>query len=253
LELCVVLGLAAQPAGTSLGPGTELPAAPVFSEPGAVVRLFAPNIWIDFNPRGRRVIVRAEVCLRAGMLEEFMCLRGTKEHESVVSADISAIMFHAALLAAGARPGHPAQFNDKTGFKPPTGQPLRILVEWKADDAYKRLSAKQWVRQVKGKKPMSVDWVFAGSQWIVNPITKQKYYLGSDGDVISVSNFAGSIVDVAIRSSSSNEALLFEANTEKIPPIGTEVFVIISPKKTKAGARRAAAKANEPPNRERKK
>ncbi len=229
-QLFAALVLVAPPAGGPSQQAGKLPDAPVFSERGAVVRLFAPNIWIDFHPRGRRVVVRAEVCLRAGVLEEFMCLRGTKEHESILAADISAIMFHAALLASGAEPGHPAQFDEKSGFKPPTGQPLQILVEWKAKEGYERLSAKEWVRHVKSKKPMSADWVFAGSQWIVNPLTKQKYYLGSDGDVISVANFAGSIIDVAMRSSSANETLLFEANTERIPPVGTEVFVIISPR-----------------------
>jgi len=222
----------------------RFPPAPVFREPGSVIRLFSPNIWIDFNPKGRRVILRAEVCLREGMLEEFLCLRRTKEHESVVSADISAIMFHAALLAAGANPGHPAQFDPDNEFKPPEGQKLKIEVEWKEGNTYKRISAKQWVRHVDSKKPMQADWVFAGSQWVVNPVTKQKYYLGNDGDIISVANFAGSIVDVAMKSSSSNESLVFEANTEAIPPLGTEVFVIITPVKSKKKPARKSTSDN---------
>ena len=62
-----------------------------------------------------------------------------------------------------------------------------------------------------------------------NPITAEPYYLGNEGDLISVANFAGSIVDLAIESSATDVDHLFEAFTERIPPVDTEVVVILKP------------------------
>src|SRR5437867_4054621 len=65
-----------------------LPDMPAFKQPGADVFLFNRNIWIDKNPKGRRVLVRATVCRQEAILEEFMCLKNTKEHEAILAADI---------------------------------------------------------------------------------------------------------------------------------------------------------------------
>src|SRR5947208_1282977 len=59
-----------------------------------------------------RVLVAAEVALREGPLEMFVCKKHTKEHESVLSIDTKAQFIHAALIACGAKPGAPVQFID---------------------------------------------------------------------------------------------------------------------------------------------
>ena len=54
------------------------------------------------------------------------------------------------------------------------------------------------------------------------------YYLANiTGELIGVSNFVGTILDVPFESTSDNENLIFEPNTEKIPPVGTEVTLIL--------------------------
>ena len=55
------------------------------------------NAWID--PKYKRVVVDGEVCLVEGPLEMFACLKGTKEHESIIAVDCKAFVLHAALLA----------------------------------------------------------------------------------------------------------------------------------------------------------
>ncbi len=47
------------------------------------------------------------------------------------------------------------------------------------------------------------------------------------GELIGVSNFAATILDLPIESTSENENLLFEPNTEKIPPPETEVTLVL--------------------------
>ena len=233
-----------------------LPESPVFREPGAQVvlgeQLFRTtkghNLWIDFNPKGRRVILRGSVCLRRGQLEEFLCKKGTKEHESIVVADAQPRLIHAALIAAGAESGHVAQFEPK--FQPPTGDRIEVSVEWSEGGRTKRVKAQQWIRDLRTGKALEHDWVFAGSQEVDNPITKERYYLANDGDVISVSNFASSLLDLSIESSNSDAEHLFEALEERIPPEGTEVFVILRPmpsKKNKSPAPVAPAQPGAKP------
>jgi hypothetical protein len=54
-------------------------------------------------------------------------------------------------------------------------------------------------------------------------------YAANDGDVICVANFESAMMDLPIASSADNDALDFEAFTERIPPEGTSVVVILEP------------------------
>ena len=94
---------------------------------------------------GKRVLVRAKVCLREGTLEMLMCPAETKEHESIIACNAKAMTIHAGLLSIGARTGTPVQFRPK--YCPPTGQPIDIFIQW-TDKTGKlhRVPAKEWVR-----------------------------------------------------------------------------------------------------------
>ena len=71
------------------------------------------------------------------------------------------------------------------------------------------------------------DWVFAGSK-IYKDEDGKEHYLGDSGELISVSNFATSTLDVAVRSEQSNASLIFEAFTERIPPKFTPVRLVLT-------------------------
>ncbi len=218
----------------------ELPDSPTFKEAGAEIKPIGKNVWVDFGAKSRRVIVRGAVCRNDVELEEFMCLKGTKEHESIVTADVVPKVFHAALISAGADSGTPARFDGK--FHPPTGDKLKITVEWKSAKETKRATAQDWIRDANSKKAITHDFVFAGSQWVKSPITGEDVYLGDEGDLISVANFSSSIIDLAIQSTSQNDQLQFTSFKDRIPPIDTEVFVIISV--AQKAAKRDAKKSN---------
>jgi len=51
------------------------------------------------------------------------------------------------------------------------------------------------------------------------------------GDLICVSNFPDSVLDLPIQSTDSDASLLFEAFTEHIPSRGTPVTLVLAPKK----------------------
>jgi hypothetical protein len=187
------------------------------------------NVWLEVRGGRRRVLVDAYVCLREGMLEEFLCRRFTKEHEAILAADIDARDLHQALVLAGAEPGAPAEF--EPAYKPAHGTHIAIAVQYLKDGKTISHTAQQWVRDVEKKKPMTVDWVFAGSKLVNNPLEpgKPPSYLANQGDVISISNFDCSLLDLPVRSTDSNANLSYEAFTERIPPLETKVLVILEP------------------------
>ena len=184
------------------------------------------EVWID--KKNRRVFVDGYVSLREGFLEMLSCLVGTKEHESIIGARTKAQTAHAALLAVGAETGHPVQFRPK--FAPPTGTEIEIELQWLDDKGkWQKARAQDWIRDSKTKKPMTQPWVFAGSGFWKDEQGKD-FYMAESGDFICVSNFTTAMLDIPIESSQSNEGLLFEVNTEKVPPLGTPVRMMLTPK-----------------------
>ena len=78
-------------------------------------------------------------------------------------------------------------------------------------------------------REMKADFLFTGSGFHTDEKTGEKFYQAEAGDLICVANFASSIIDVNAESSATNEGLLFEAYTERIPPIGTPVVIELVP------------------------
>lgn len=185
--------------------------------------------WV--NKDGKEVAMVGRVVQRNAPLEMFICQKNTKEHESVLAVDTSAQVIHAALLLIGAEPGHPVQYQPE--YQPATGTPIAIQVIWKdADGKIQKAKAQEWIKNVKTNEPMSHDWVFAGSGFWENKETGQRMYLAEQGDFICVSNFPTAMLDLPIKSSDQNDALLFQAWEEHIPQLGTPVTIVLTPIET---------------------
>ena len=94
---------------------------------------------------GNRLLIKAKVVLTSGPLEMLLCLKQTKEHESILSVDAKAAVIHAGLLALQAKPGVPVKYTPK--FKAATGQQIDIFLQWKdAAGKLHREPAQNWVR-----------------------------------------------------------------------------------------------------------
>ncbi|MBN2021905.1 MAG: hypothetical protein JW809_03860 [Pirellulales bacterium] len=195
-------------------------------------------IWLD--PEGKRVVMLGEVCQTNAPLEMFACLRGTKEHEAVVSIPTRARTVHAALLAVGAKVGQPVAFHPE--YVPASGTEIDVIVHWKdAEGKVQSAKAQDWVRDIRSKQAMTYPWVFAGSGFWKDEETGTEHYQAESGDFICVSNFPSAMLDLPVPSTDKDNALLFEAFTERIPPLGTPVTVVLTPKLD------AALKSVEPP------
>ena len=181
------------------------------------------RIWI--NRDEQIVIADGYVAQRQVPLELFACPTGSKEHESIVAIFARAQSVHAGLLAINAKPGSPATFDP---FKPATGTTVRIYVLWLDDEGNgKGTLAQNWIRRVGTQKCMYWDFVFAGSK-IYKDDDGVEHYLGDSGELISVSNFSTSTMDVAVKSDQANSNLLFEAFTERIPKRDTPIRLVMT-------------------------
>jgi hypothetical protein len=193
------------------------------------------GVWLETKGDKRRVVVEATVCLREGAygLECFLCRTGTKEHESVLHTDADAKVIHAGLLAAGAIPGSPVQYKE-AGKEiitiPPSGQSIRVIVEYEERGRRVRVPAQEWVRNTQSKTAMKGEWVFAGSRLWKNEQTGATVYSASaEGGYICTSNVPTALLDVPFDSPKSLEGRSFEPFTEHIPPLDTKVMIILEP------------------------
>lgn len=250
------------------------------------------TVLIDL--KGKRVLIKGEVVLREGLLEMLVCLKQTKEHESLVSVDCKAQVVHAGLIALGTEVGSVAKFNPE--YQPATGQTVHVFMTWTdAEGKIHRDPAQSWVRHATRRyfiekldpppkgfnvpadsdlkwdskhlellwygpmtneqrdqflklnvdtayqkairsihrqsqvRQMDARWVFSGSGFTTDENTGEKYYLAEGGDLICIANFATATLDLAIESSAVNDTLMFEAYTERIPPVGTKVTIELVP------------------------
>lgn len=184
-----------------------------------------PNVLLEIDGEARRVWVSGEICKREGPLEQFLCRAGTKEHESVVSAEIDARDLHKALILARGEPGSPVTFQPV--YKPASGSLIKVEVVYSKEGKLVTVPAQEMIRNMVTGKALTHDWVFAGSRFVPDPLDKNKppYYMANDGDVICVSNFETALLDLPIKSSKENAEVQFEAFTQNIPEVKTKVAV----------------------------
>lgn len=203
------------------------PASPADSfRPDPAWKPQGPALW--FDPKARRLIMRARVVLREGPLEHLLCLKGTKEHEAILATEAEPRLIQFGLNLTGAREGYPVRFLPK--FEPPAGSTIAIDLEWEEAGQARRADARAWIKDEKSGAPLKIDWVFAGSTIFEDPQTKRRIYTADEGDLITVVNFASAILDLPFASSANDADRVFSANTARIPPLGTPVTLYLRPR-----------------------
>ena len=202
-------------------------AAVAAEEPEGLKRLDPVQpIWIDATRK--RVVLVGKVCLREGQLEMLACPANTKEHESVLSIPVEAFKVHAALLRVGAEPGNPARF--VPDYQPARGTQVDVWLFWTDEQGQRQhCRAQDWVRYAGTDKTLDHSWVFGGSGFWKNENTGEEHYQAEAGDLICVSNFPTAMLDLPIESSDKAGQLVFEPFTERIPPLGTPVTIVLKP------------------------
>ncbi|HQR06134.1 MAG TPA: YdjY domain-containing protein [Gemmatales bacterium] len=182
----------------------------------------------------RRVVLDLEVVLTRGYLEHLISRsEAGKDHESILSNQFDAEILNAALLGSGLVPGKPAKFINEQrelDFKPATGQMVKIYLEYEEADGKKTVvPAQSWVVGGKDSKPLTADWVFAGSFKGKSTTAMGEefvYFAANDGRVVCLANFGSALLDLPFESMKGDpqgDTLSFRANTAVIPERGTKV------------------------------
>ncbi len=102
-----------------------------------------------------------------------------------------------------------------------------LLSKWKKDEYQKAIET--FFEEGKSR-PMKASFVFAGSSLYKDEETGEEFYQAEGGHVICTSNFPDALLDVREESSASDGGQTYEAWTEKIPPVGTPVLLIMTPR-----------------------
>jgi len=211
---------------------------PLVDKSEALIPLQPHHLWI--TPDFKSVVINCRVVLREGFLELFACRVGTKEHESILAVRIEPRFIHAALLAVNARQGKPMQVSPV--FTPATGDRIDITLRWKDESGTQHESpAQDWIWDMSNspednKKPMTTHWVFSGSMEFEDEEGRTYYLASETGALIGLSkslygfsDFAGAVLDTLVRSSDVNREWQYGCFTERIPPPGTLVTIILTP------------------------
>jgi hypothetical protein len=204
---------------------------PVVAAPVAAKKsLFDKNLYFETRGDKRCVIISAKVTLREGIAEFFLCRTNGKEYESILAADVEPVKVHEALLGAGAKAGSPVQFEPK--YRAPEGTKIKVTLQWDKDGRRETKPAQTWLRDNKTQKEMACDWVFAGSGFEPNPLDANRpkvYRANVDGILLTLANFDSAVMDVSIPVTKTYADLEFQPFTDHIPPVGTDVSVILEP------------------------
>ncbi|MGA2254494.1 MAG: YdjY domain-containing protein [Thermoguttaceae bacterium] len=190
--------------------------------------------WLD--PKNKRVVLVGEAC-KADYPLEFFITTKTRAYESVLVIDgershegqMSLFQqVQLALILCGAKPGHPSYYkDDKTTVA--TGDEIDIEVRWKNKDGKtEHTDARNWIRDVKTKKPPVKTWVFAGSRFADDGGGGRRF-LADSGEFVCVLNNPIAMLDLPVVSAGAIEDRSFEANPDKLPPPGTPVTILLIP------------------------
>jgi hypothetical protein len=212
-------------AGAARGAETPAEKTPPPPEKPVVLKTL-PGIVVD-TEKGE-VRLEGKVCLREGALELVVCSEGTREHESVVvvKARPSHVTFALALL--GLEPGQPAHRTEAGAFSPPAGETLEITARFFAANKALLKEVPAWkLLRLSGSEAevtRPIEWVYIG-----RPEKEALVAADREGTVVCLSNFIEAVIDVPFESTAVNADLLYEADPDVVPPVGTPVELVIRP------------------------
>lgn len=167
------------------------------------MREVSPGLWLDAERGVVEFAGRISPMIAGGvhgrsrfLLEQFVCLAGTKDHESLVVTDVQPSAIHAALLAAGAEPGRPATWvteGQLIRMVAPTGAAVRV--EFVASDG-SLIDPRAWVADAETGAPMprgEGGWVFAGST-IKSSRGSEFYEADAAGTIVGLAGFGSETI-----------------------------------------------------------
>jgi len=131
-------------------------------------------------------------------LEEFVCKRGTKDHESLVVTDAQPAHIHAALLLLGIEPGSPVTWTKADGIPqahPATGPAIGVeFLLPQPGGEHLTIEPQDWTKKKgSGQRFPSGNWVFAGSA-MAGPPDARFYEADAAGTIVGLASFGTEVI-----------------------------------------------------------
>lgn len=175
-----------------------------------------------------RVIFPATVNMEKGLLEYLIVGDVGKVHESLLRTKVEPYSLQIALLLLGLE-GSTNPLSAQGEARTPEGDPVTIWVEVKTGGMPKKMRIEQWVQiQSKGESLEPMEWIFTGSVILDGVFMAQ-----AEKSIVAVFHDPVAMIDNSLPEGASDE--VWFVNEKAVPPVGTEVSVIIQrePKKQK--------------------
>ncbi|MSR34362.1 MAG: hypothetical protein EXS12_06140 [Phycisphaerales bacterium] len=231
--LCIVLHICGCTPPTALVTPAPTPAPTSAPSTSAVEINLANGLLI--NQSAGEVLVRGKVAIRQGFLEQLVCFKGTREHESLIVVNVAASHIHAALLAVGAHATHPGIWSrDKSTtndlkLEPPAGDVLSVQVQYVMDGVTRRCDLGEWIEDARHQDQFKSIFVFAGSHFEADGRGGKRYTADVTGSIVGLVTFGDELVAYAqvIPDQAEIATPHWQANTARIPPEGSDVVLIL--------------------------
>jgi len=161
---------------------------------------------IQIFEKEKRIEVKGEISTEleryadtlGGAMEYLAVSKGGKEYESLIVLECKPDAIYNALIKFGLEKGKPAKPNEKGKPILPTGDPVRLFVEWKDEEGKtKRIRAEDLIYSTKTKKRMQyVHWPFIGSDiGYFDPESDEEVLMANvTKNVISLHHGDGSVI-----------------------------------------------------------
>jgi len=251
LSLCFAsTTLADQPANPETKPTPAEKAADMPADlQAALEKLELPGVKI--NVKEWAVDVEATIALQAGLLELIACTKDTKEHESIIMIEAKPSHIHTALLLLGAKPGNPAmrriigEDTEQPRFIdiPPRGHPVDVYLIFEKEPAKEHpiseflipadhhdATVAETAPEDREKFPTHT-FLFAGSVLYGEGDAPKVYLADQSGSVISLATFGDELLCLPGVYDDANASLMWQANEDKLPEIGTKTILRLRPQR----------------------
>jgi hypothetical protein len=189
---------------------------------------------VVFDRKNREIRFPAKVNMAQGLIEYTIILQKGHAHEallvtSIVPADLNLAFV---LLRYPPSPELFSQINETghpTGIYPEVPTPVRaaarisIEVEWTDSDTVRRVPLSEWLRDNgKGEALAQGPWLYTGSSSF-----EGKFIPDLSGDLASIKLDSYAMINHP--DADNEQGVIWFASPKRVPPVGTDVTVIITP------------------------
>lgn len=156
------------------------------------------------------------------ILEYLLVENSGKLHESLLKTNVSPYAIQISLLLLGLK-GSQSPLAEQGESRTPEGTRVAIRVSWQENGKNKSASLHEWILN-KNKPLTDIPWVFTGSYIHENGLFAAQV----EKSIIAIFHDPAAIIDHQFPEGNSDT--IWFVNTSQVPPVGTEVKVLIEKK-----------------------